>query len=120
MKNKIEILLSVMNLKNEKEYENLIRQNNIKGQIIAINQVEDEKAIFNKVNGEQKIFSYKEKGASKSRNRLLEKAEGDICIFSDDDTKYVEDYEEIIKKEFKNNPEADIIIFYIENKYTKR
>ncbi len=120
MEKKIEILLSVMNLKDEKEYQNLINKNNIKGRVIAINQVEDEKAIFNKVNGKHKIFSYKEKGASKSRNRLLEKANGDICIFADDDTKYVENYEEIIKKEFKNNPEADVIIFYIENKYTKR
>ena len=120
MEKKIEILLSVMNLKNEKEYENLIRQNNIKGQVIAINQVENEKNIFNHTDGKHKIFSYKEKGASKSRNRLLEKANGDICIFADDDTKYVENYEEIIKKEFKNNPEADVIIFFVENKNLTR
>lgn len=120
MEKKIEVLLSVMQIKNEKEYKNKLQQNNIKSNVVAINQVKDETNIFNITEGRQKIFSYKEKGASKSRNRLLEKAHEDICIFADDDTKYVENYEEIIKEEFQNKPDADVIIFYIENEYQKR
>lgn len=120
MDKKVEVLLSVMQIKNEREYENKLKQNNIKSNVVAINQVKDETNIFNITEGRQKIFSYKEKGASKSRNRLLEKAHGDICIFADDDTKYVENYEEIINEEFQNKPDADVIIFYIENEYQKR
>lgn len=120
MEKKIEVLLSVMQIKNEKEYKNKLQQNNIKSNVVAINQVKDETNIFNITEGRQKIFSYKEKGASKSRNRLLEKAHGDICIFADDDTKYVENYEEIIKEEFHNKPDADVIIFFVENKNLAR
>ena len=39
------------------------------------------------------MYSYKEKGASKSRNRLLELSKGEINIFADDDIKYVDGYE---------------------------
>ncbi len=120
MDKEIEVLLSVMKTKNEEEYKKILQRNNIKSNVIAINQVEKETDIFNIKNGRQKILSYKEKGASRSRNRLIENAQGDICIFADDDTKYVENYEKIIKTEFQNKPYADVIIFHIENEYKKR
>ena len=116
----VEVLLSVMNIENEQQYKNKIVQNNIKGKVVAINQIKKEENIFNIIDKKQRIFSYKEKGASNSRNRLLEKAEGDICIFADDDTKYEDNYENIIKEEFEKNPKADIIIFFVQNENSKR
>ena len=93
---KVEVLLAIMNLKDETEYRNLLKQNNITGKVVAINQVKEKG--FNIENGDTRIFSYKEVGASNSRNKLVEKAEGDICIFADNDTVFVDNYEEIIKK----------------------
>ena len=118
MKNKIQVLLSVMNIKDENEYLDLLNKNKISGSVVAVNQTK--KNIFCIENGKQQIYSYSEKRASKSRNRLLEKAKGDICIFADNDTKYVDGYEEIIEKEYQKRPEADGIIFYIENTNKQR
>lgn len=120
MSKKVEILLSIMKIKNEEEYNELLKRNNIDGNVIAINQVENESDIFNITKGKKKIISYKEKGVSRSRNKCIENANGDICIFADNDTRYVENYERIIKEVFKNKPNADIIIFYVENEYKKR
>ena len=115
---KVEVLLAIMNLKDETEYRNLLKQNNIKGKVVAINQIKNNS--FNIEDGEKRIFSYKEVGASNNRNRLLEKAEGDICVFADDDTEFVENYEEIIRKEYKKKPQADIIIFFAKNQNNSR
>ena len=115
---KIEVLLAIMNLKDEIEYRNLLKQNNITGKVVAINQVKEKG--FNIENGDTRIFSYKEVGASNSRNKLVEKAKGDICIFADNDTVFVDNYEEIIKKEYEKNSEADIIIFFAENQNSNR
>lgn len=120
MKEKIEVLLSTMNIKNVKEFKNLLKENKITTEVIDMNQVDnDENKIQYAKNG-QRIESFQEKGASKSRNRLLESATGDICLFADDDTKYVDDYDRIIKEEYANTPNADVIIFWVENGNTAR
>ena len=116
----IEVLLSVMNIQNEEQYKKIIRKNKIVGQVVAVNQVKDNEEIFNIENNKIRLYSYNEKGASRSRNRLLEKANGDICVFADDDIIYNKDYENIIKEEYKQNPKADIIVFFVENENKKR
>lgn len=70
---KIEVLLAIMNLKNETEYKNILEQNNITGKVVAINQTKQN--TFNIEHGDRRIFSYKEIGVSNNRNRLLEKAD---------------------------------------------
>lgn len=57
---------------------------------------------------------------SRSRNIALENSESDICLIADDDLIYIDNYEEIIKREFEKLPDADIITFQvdgIEGKY---
>lgn len=120
MENKIQVLLSVMNLKDEGEFDEIIKRNNIKSDVLAVNQVDSDLKLFNIEDKRKRLHSYNEKGASISRNRLLEKANGDICIFADDDTQYVENYEEIISNEYSKNPNADVIIFFVENNNAKR
>lgn len=115
MGKKVEVLLSAMGILNKIEYHNLMEKNKIKGKVVTVNQVSKENGIINISSGKKRIYSYNEKGASKSRNRLLEHANGDICAFADDDTIYVKDYEKIIEEEYKKNPKADSIIFFIEN-----
>lgn len=57
------------------------------------------------------VYTYKEKGLSKSRNKALSHAKRDIALISDDDVRYLDNIGIIVNKAFKENPEADIITF---------
>ena len=114
---KLEVLLSVMNLDKQD-----LKKMNITTDCIVINQCG-----YNSYEEYEnfKIYSYNEKGISKSRNKALENANGDILLLCDDDVTYNNEYETIIKNEFKKNKDADIIIFNLESinrkiRYNKR
>lgn len=68
-------------------------------------RVEDSKFSF---------FEFKEKGLSKSRNRALDKAQGDIILFADDDVSFVDDLESKIIRAFEQYPDADVITFRVQ------
>jgi len=107
---KIEVLMSTMN----KNYDTLFREvktRKIKSDILIINQSNNQKRYFN---SNIRIYNYNEKGLSKSRNRGLENANGEICVIADDDIIYKESYCDILKKSFEKNLDADIITFQIE------
>lgn len=116
---KIDVLISTMNLYTKKENYELINKMNIKTSSITISQVKkgENKEIINSKN---KLFLYKEKGLSKSRNRAISKSVADICVIADDDIKYVDNYEQIIKQAYKKNSDADIIIFKIDDRNEER
>jgi len=65
-----------------------------------------------------RIMSFNEKGLSRSRNRALEVAIGDILLFSDDDILFENKIYEKILKAYRELPDADIITFkaYTEGK----
>lgn len=104
---KLEILLSVINLKKQE-----LDKMNITGDCTVINQCNEKS--FEKYKNFN-IYSYNEKGLSNSRNRGLENVNGDIIILCDDDVVYYKDYEKIVLEEFRNNKKADIIFFNFEN-----
>ncbi len=60
-----------------------------------------------------RLFLFHEMGLAKSRNRAIELASEEICLFCDDDTLYTPGFEEHIQKAFEENPGADIITFQI-------
>jgi hypothetical protein len=117
-----EILISAMNIKGNLDFMKFIEQRNVQGEnVTVINQITDKNIVpANIENNKNKLYSYNEKGLSKSRNNALEKASKDICLFADDDVKYVHDYKKIIKEAYRKNPNADIIIFYVESKNKNR
>lgn len=118
---KIEVLISTMNIKNEKENKELIKKMNIQGDCLTINQITQNKIEeTNQLEGSNRIYSYFEKGLSKSRNHAIKHAKGDICIFADDDIEYTNKYEAIIEQAYKNNPNADIIAFYVKSENKNR
>lgn len=79
---------------------------------LIINQVTGGGPLPRKENkGNQRFLSYREKGLSKSRNRALTNAEGDVCCICDDDCCYVENYKEIIADAYDRYKDADIISF---------
>ena len=116
----IEILMSVMNIKNESEFLEKIKEAKINNDVLMVNQVTENFSIFSINDNGKKLYSYRENGTSNSRNRLLEMASGDICIFADDDIIYFDNYEEIIKNAYNKNKKADGILFYVENKNVNR
>lgn len=86
------------------------KDNNINYSTIIINQlINSDKSILESDN----IFSFKEKGLSKSRNRAIELCDSDIALISDDDVEYVDDFDKIILKAFEENIYADIITFQV-------
>ncbi len=106
----IEVLISTMDLINNKE---LIKNLKVKKNLI-INQTYNFRKI-NIENGYNRIFTYNEKGLSRSRNRALDNCIGDICVLADDDLEYEENYEKIINDGYIKYPDADIIAFYVDN-----
>ena len=116
---KIDVLISTMNIYTEEENHELINKMNVRTSSITISQVEkkENKEISNSKN---KLFLYKEKGLSKSRNRAINKSEADICVIADDDIEYVDNYEEIIKQAYEKNIDADAIIFKIDDRNEER
>ena len=116
----VEVLLSAMDMLNEADYQKIIEKNKMTGQVVTVNQVRTHNQVFNIKEGKKRLYTYNEKGASRSRNRLLEHANGDICAFADDDTIYEDNYEKIIRQEYEKNPKADAIMFFIENENKSR
>ena len=53
-----------------------------------------------KNNHKIKFISCDEKGLSKSRNKAINNATGDICIIADDDVTYSDDYIEKIRQAY--------------------
>jgi len=106
-----QILLSTMN---QADY-NLLEKMNIESEAIVINQWDrnqwDE---FTHKGKKIQWLSSKERGIGLSRNTALMKATADICLFSDDDIRYIDGYENKILQAFRKIPEADVIIFDIE------
>ncbi|MBI6077505.1 glycosyltransferase [Clostridium perfringens] len=107
---KLEFLVSTMNRSNLNFFEDM----NINDSAIIINQCR-KKINVKSENKNIKIISYEEVGLSKSRNRALENSNGDICILSDDDITYKDNYKEIILNAYEENLDADLIVFQIEN-----
>ena len=90
----VEVLMSTLELKNEKEYIEKIEKAQIKTNVTIVNQKKEvkkkeikktiqkpkSKRYIKKDKIERKIYTYQEKGASKSRNKLIELAKTDKRI----------------------------------------
>lgn len=61
-----------------------------------------------------RFFSFPDRGVGRSRNEAILRADGDICLFSDEDIVYEAGYAQAVEREFENQPAADMILFNIE------
>ncbi len=85
----IEILLSCMNQKDL----SIVEKNNIKTKATIINQCDKDdysEVVVN--NNTIKVVSSTQRGLTNSRNLALIHASGDVCLLSDDDVVYKDDY----------------------------
>lgn len=110
-----QVLISTMNKKNEKDINLLLKNMNINSNYYIVNQSNDSelKEIITTPNGS--IHTCKEKGLSRSRNRCIFESKGDICLIADENVIYSKDFNKIIKKEFEEHNDYDVIAFYVEN-----
>lgn len=107
----LEVLVSTMNQRDH----SLINKMNIQSNAVVINQCNDNTQIEFLHNQHRIIWINKsERGLSKSRNLAIKSSEADICMISDDDLIYVDDYAEKVKAQFDKYPNADIITFQVE------
>ena len=91
---KLQLLISAVNQKPSE----LIEKMNIRSDAILINQCGS--FGYEEIRKEGRlirVFSFREKGVGLSRNNALLRADGDICLFSDEDIRYSDDYEEKIR-----------------------
>ncbi|QNO13384.1 glycosyltransferase family 2 protein [Alkalicella caledoniensis] len=107
----LEVLVSTMN---QRDY-SLINKMNIQSNAVVINQCNDNSQIeFLHSQHRIRWINKSERGLSKSRNLAIKSSEADICMISDDDLIYVDDYVEKVKAQFDKYPNADIITFQVE------
>lgn len=114
----IELLVSTMYQKNIIE---LCEKMNIQTNAIVINQCD--KFNYEKFDIKDSTiisYSFNEKGIGLSRNNALMRATADICMFSDDDMIYKDNYEQIVLESFSELEDADVIIFNLEEKNQTR
>lgn len=104
----VEILMSTMKRKTIKSLD--LKNRNIDNNCLIINQTDNEEIILE---NNIKMINSKTKGLAVSRNIALGNCSGDYLIIADDDVKYVENYQEIIKKAFSELPDADVLTFQI-------
>ena len=107
---KIQVLMSTMHRARIADL--MLNDRNIFHNILIVNQTDNENCIVD-TDSNVRMLNTSTIGTSISRNMALENADGDICIFADDDIIYVPNYEEILQDSFSKYPDADIITFQI-------
>ena len=113
----LQVLVSTMHQTNF----SILEKMNIQTDAIIVNQCDKNEFEEFDYNGRNiKFLSFKERGVGLSRNNALMRATADICLFADDDVTYVNNYGEIIIKEFIDNPKADVIVFNLTNTSAER
>lgn len=106
-----QVLVSTMK---QKDYK-LLKQMNLKSNAVVINQDKiDSVDYFDVGENSFKWVNSSEIGLSKSRNMAIENAEAKICLISDDDLIYLNEFDQTILNEFEKNKSADVIVFQVE------
>ena len=92
-----------------------IKQMNINSDVIFANQADTTSMDEIEFNGHHaRMITTDTRGVGVNRNLALTYAQGEICLFADDDVTYDDDMEERVLSEFDAHPDADIIIFHFD------
>lgn len=114
---KVQVLVAAM----QQTDKSLLEKMNIKSDAIVANQCDRNEIEDFTWNGfHVKYLHFAERGVGLNRNNALMRADGDICLFADDDMVYVDNYVEIAQKAFEQTPEADVIVFNLKEEVPTR
>lgn len=110
---KLEILMSCMHQVDD----TLVQRSHIYGDAVVINQCDtDAYTQYPTRDGLARMFSTTQRGLTKSRNMAIRNSDADICLLSDDDEVFAPDYAEKVIAAYESLPQADVIIFKMENR----
>lgn len=107
---RVQVLASVMN----QTMEHIVKRMRLASDAVVINQCD--RLGFEEMEcpgGLVRFYSFPDRGVGKSRNEAILRADGDICLFSDEDIVYEPGYAQAVSVEFEKNPDADMILFNI-------
>ena len=62
----------------------------------------------------------RERGVGLNRNTVMMRSDADICVFADDDMVFHDGYADTVQKIFEQYPNADMILFNLDEKIPKR
>lgn len=106
----LQVLISCMHQNDH----SIIERSNIQSDVVVINQCDvnnREEWTFRNKKGEEcnaLFISTTQRGLSRSRNMAIENASADLCLFCDDDEKFVDDYKDIIVSTYLKNKSSFI------------
>jgi len=104
----VQVLVATMHQRDH----TLLQKMNIQSHVIVGNQCDYNSVETFNYNGNKAVYlNFAERGVGLNRNNALMRADGDVCLFADDDIIYKDDYVEIVLNAFRNYPKADVIIF---------
>lgn len=107
----VQVLASVV----DKDPRELAREMHIETDAVIVNQCgRYDVETFDHKGRKIRVFYMAERGVGLSRNTALMRADGDICLFSDQDIVYETGYEQKILQAFEECPDADMIVFNVE------
>lgn len=107
----IQVLVAAMNQKDH----SLLEKMNIQSDVIVGNQCDRDLVERFSHKGHNALYlSFAERGVGLNRNNALMRASADICLFADDDMVYLDDYVETVISAFESYPDADVIIFNLQ------
>ncbi|MGN8929730.1 glycosyltransferase [Collinsella sp. HCP28S3_E12] len=117
MNEHVEVLVAALGC----DPERLIKKMNLQSDAVIANQC-DENRMFelNEGNHYVRVMNFKERGVGLNRNNALMRARGDYCLIADDDMRYVDGYEDIVVRAFRDNPGADVLVFNLKEKTPSR
>lgn len=99
----------------------LLEKMNIQSDAIVANQCDRNEIEDFQWNGHKiRYLNFAERGVGLNRNNALMRADGDICLFSDDDMCYCDGYAQKLEEAFRENPDADVLVFNLIEKVPTR
>ena len=102
----------VVTMHQEKGDYSLLEKMNIHSDAIVCNQCDRNEVVEFDWNGNKiKWMSFAERGVGLNRNNALMRADGDICIFADDDVVYLNHYANTIHDFYTQHPDAEVVLF---------
>lgn len=105
----LEVLMSCMHQQDTA----LAAASRLTGDVVMINQCDRE---CYTEDGKVRMFSTAQRGLTRSRNMAISKSNADICLLCDDDEVFVSNYEAAVLRAYEENPQADVIVFKLENR----
>lgn len=114
---KLQFLVSAVN----QDVHALAEKMDLQAESIIINQCgENRYEEFEYRGSRMRCYHFAEKGVGLSRNNALLRADGDICLFADEDIVYQKGAAKAVADAFEAHPEADMLLFNVKVQPSRR